>query len=94
VGLNGQPHRNQLGNKMIKSEGNNMGKVEDMHVIGRGREMTWSGKIKKNTKQKKLTSAKRGHASGLPWCAPIEKIMTDKAFEEYWWLKNKGIWGP
>jgi hypothetical protein len=38
--LNGQTHKNQLGSKMIKNEGDDMGKVEDMRVIGQGREMT------------------------------------------------------
>jgi len=32
--LNKQPHRSQFGNKMIKGEGDNMGKAEDMGVIG------------------------------------------------------------
>ncbi len=59
-----------------------MGKVEDMCVIGQGKEITWSWKIKKNTKHKKRISAKRGHASGLPWCVPIKKRRIDKAFEE------------
>jgi hypothetical protein len=42
--LNRQPHINQLGNKIIKSERDNMGKVEDMGVIGQGREKTRRGK--------------------------------------------------
>jgi hypothetical protein len=32
--LNKQPHRSQFRNKMIKGEGDNMGKAKDMGVIG------------------------------------------------------------
>jgi hypothetical protein len=67
---------------MIKSEGVDMGKVKDMHAISQGREMTWSGNIKKKHKAQKWTSAKRGHGNGLPLCVPIEKKMTNKALEE------------
>jgi hypothetical protein len=38
--LNRQPHTNQLRNKIVKGKGDNMGKVEDMGVIGQGREET------------------------------------------------------
>jgi hypothetical protein len=31
--LNKQPHKSQVGNKMIKGKGDNMGKIEDMGVI-------------------------------------------------------------
>jgi len=34
AGLNKQPHKSQLGSKLIKSEENNLGKAEDMGVIG------------------------------------------------------------
>jgi hypothetical protein len=37
---------------MIKNEKDDMGKVEDIHVIGQGREMTWNGNLTKNTKHK------------------------------------------
>jgi hypothetical protein len=38
--LNKQPHRNQLGIKMIKNERDDMGKAEDMGVISQGRVKT------------------------------------------------------
>jgi hypothetical protein len=38
--LNKQPHKNQLGSKLIKSEGNNISKVENMGVISQGKEET------------------------------------------------------
>jgi hypothetical protein len=38
---------------MIKREGIDMGKVEDMRVIDQGREMTWSGNLKKKNKKQK-----------------------------------------
>ncbi len=37
---------------MIKSEGDDMGKVENMCVIGQRMDMTWNGNFKKNTKHK------------------------------------------
>jgi hypothetical protein len=39
VGLNRQPHINQLKHKMIKGEGNDMDMAEHM-VIGQGKEKT------------------------------------------------------
>jgi hypothetical protein len=33
VRLNKQPYKSQLGSKMIKNEGDDMGKVEDKNVI-------------------------------------------------------------
>jgi len=38
--LNKQPDINQLGSKLIKSEGDDMGKVEDMGVTSQGKEKT------------------------------------------------------
>jgi hypothetical protein len=37
-----------------------------------------------------MNRAKKGFTKGLPWCVLIDKKMTDKAFEEEWWLKYKG----
>jgi hypothetical protein len=37
MGLNKKPHRNQLGTKMIKGEGDDMGKAKDMGVINLGK---------------------------------------------------------
>jgi len=36
--LNNQPHRSQLGDKIIKNKGNSMGKAKDMGVINWRRE--------------------------------------------------------
>jgi hypothetical protein len=38
--LNHQSHKSQLGDKMIKSKGNNMGKAKNMGVMSQGREKT------------------------------------------------------
>jgi hypothetical protein len=38
--LNKQPHKNQLGNKIIKGKGNDMGRVEDMGVNDQRNEET------------------------------------------------------
>jgi hypothetical protein len=51
--LNDQCHRNQLGNKIIKSKGNNMNRVENMNVIKQGRE-----NLRKKTVQKTVQSTK------------------------------------
>jgi hypothetical protein len=37
VKINIQPHRNQLGDRIIEGKGNNMGKVKNMGVINQGK---------------------------------------------------------
>jgi hypothetical protein len=55
---------------MIKNEGDDMGKVEDMRVIGQGREMTWSGNLKKNTKHKNELAQKKAMQVGCLGVCP------------------------
>ncbi len=54
VGLKRQPHISQLGSKMIKGEGNNMGMAKDMGVINQGREKTRSENLQKTTQSTKM----------------------------------------
>jgi hypothetical protein len=52
VKLNYQSHKNQLGDKMIKSKGNNMGMAKNMGVMSQEREKT-EGKFKEKHKTRK-----------------------------------------
>jgi hypothetical protein len=48
---NDQPHKSQLGDKMIKGKGDNMGRVENIGVISQGRKKNMKEKcLKNNTK--------------------------------------------
>jgi hypothetical protein len=47
VGLDHEPHGNQLRNKMIKNKMNNKNQVNDVNVIHKGKENT-RGKLSQN----------------------------------------------
>jgi hypothetical protein len=51
--LHTQPHRSQLGSKMIKGKENNMGKVEDMNDINQKKEKSQGKMFKKQHKAQK-----------------------------------------
>jgi hypothetical protein len=55
--LNNQSHKSQLGDKIVKSKGNDMGRVKDMGVMNQGR--TGGKTIRRITQNMKLRKCKK-----------------------------------
>jgi hypothetical protein len=57
--------QSQLGDKMIKNKGNNMGRANDMGVLNQGREKTWGKNTKKRTQNTKMNKCKKRPSKGV-----------------------------